>query len=41
MTEFTPPKVLCPVVSPGRRCNFFIVEEAIQCLTLNTLNVYD
>lgn len=41
MTEITPPQVLSPGDNPGRRCNFFIVEEAIQCLTLNTLNAHD
>lgn len=41
MTEITPPNVFGPVATPGRRCNFFIVEEAIQCLTLNRSTAHD
>lgn len=33
MTDLAPPNALGPVISPGRRCNFFIVEEAITVQT--------
>ena len=33
MTDLAPPNTLGPVISPGRRCNFFIVEEAITVQT--------
>lgn len=34
MTDLAPPNALGPVISPGRRCNFFIVGEAITFQTL-------
>lgn len=33
MTDLAPPNALGPVISPGRRCNFFIAEEAITVQT--------
>ena len=33
MTDLAPPNTLGPAISPGRRCNFFIAEEAITVQT--------
>lgn len=33
MTDLAPPNTLGPAISPGRRCSFFIAEEAITVQT--------